>query len=47
MVELKNAKCPNCGASLQVNEKLNKTICQFCGSSDSSRFSLSIFLVLS
>ena len=32
MVELKNAKCPNCGASLQVNEKLNKTICQFCGS---------------
>ncbi len=32
MVKLKDAKCPNCGANIQVNDKLENTICQFCGS---------------
>lgn len=32
MIKLKAAKCPNCGADIEVNDKLEKTICQFCGS---------------
>ena len=32
MVKLKDAKCPNCGANIQVNDKLENTICQYCGS---------------
>ena len=25
------AKCPSCGANIEVNENLEKTICQYCG----------------
>ena len=32
MVKLKDAKCPNCGANIEVNDALEKTICQYCGS---------------
>ena len=32
MVKLQAAKCPSCGADIQVNEKLENTICQYCGS---------------
>ena len=32
MIKLKDAKCPNCGANMQVNDKLESTICQYCGS---------------
>ena len=32
MIKLRDAKCPNCGANIQVNEKLENTICQYCGS---------------
>lgn len=32
MIKLKDAKCPNCGATIQVNDKLKNTICQYCGS---------------
>lgn len=32
MIKLKDAKCPNCGSNLEVNDKLEKTICQYCGS---------------
>lgn len=31
MIKLKEAKCPSCGANLEVNDKLEKTICQYCG----------------
>lgn len=31
MVKLKDAKCPSCGANIQVNDKLENTICQYCG----------------
>ncbi len=31
-MKLTAAKCPNCGASLEVNKDLEKTICQYCGS---------------
>lgn len=31
MIKLVPAKCPSCGGDLQVNEKLEKTICQYCG----------------
>jgi len=30
-VKLTAAKCPSCGANIEVNEKLEKTICQYCG----------------
>lgn len=32
MIKLKDAKCPSCGANIQVNDKLSNTICQYCGS---------------
>ena len=32
MVSLKAAKCPSCGADIEVNPDLEKGICQFCGS---------------
>ena len=32
MVKLQAAKCPSCGADIQVNDKLENTICQYCGS---------------
>ena len=32
MIKLQDAKCPNCGANIQVNDKLENTICQYCGS---------------
>lgn len=31
MVKLTAAKCPSCGASLEVNKKLEKAMCQYCG----------------
>lgn len=31
MVKLVPAKCPSCGADIEVNKNLEKTICQFCG----------------
>lgn len=31
MIKLQAATCPQCGASIEVNEQLEKTICQFCG----------------
>jgi len=31
MIKLQAATCPQCGASIEVNENLEKTICQFCG----------------
>ncbi len=30
-MKLTPAKCPSCGANIDVNEKLDKTICQYCG----------------
>lgn len=32
MIKLRDAKCPNCGANIQVNDQLENTICQYCGS---------------
>lgn len=32
MFKLTDAKCPSCGAKLDVNPNLEKTICQYCGS---------------
>lgn len=31
MIQLREAKCPSCGANIQVNDKLENTICQYCG----------------
>lgn len=31
MIKLQAAKCPQCGADIEVNESLEKTICQYCG----------------
>ncbi len=31
-MELKNAKCPNCGGQLKLNPALQKGICIYCGS---------------
>ena len=31
MVSLQSAKCPECGANIEVNESLQNTICQYCG----------------
>lgn len=31
MIKLTVAKCPSCGASLELNKKLEKAICQYCG----------------
>lgn len=30
-MKLTAAKCPSCGASIEVNKNLEKTICQYCG----------------
>lgn len=30
-MKLTPAKCPSCGAAIEVNPKLEKTICQYCG----------------
>lgn len=30
-MKLTPAKCPSCGANIEVNDKLEKTICQYCG----------------
>ena len=30
-MKLTAAKCPSCGAAIEVNKKLEKAICQFCG----------------
>ena len=30
-MKLTPAKCPSCGANIEVNENLEKTICQYCG----------------
>lgn len=32
MIKLTDAKCPSCGAAIQVNKDLEKSICQYCGS---------------
>ena len=32
MISLKAARCPSCGADIEVNPELEKSICQFCGS---------------
>lgn len=32
MINLKAAKCPQCGADIEVNPELERGICQFCGS---------------
>ena len=32
MVKLREAKCPSCGANIEVNEELEKAMCQYCGS---------------
>ena len=32
MVKLTAAKCPSCGAAIEVNKKLENVICQYCGS---------------
>jgi len=31
MIKLVPAKCPSCGADIEVNKKLENTICQYCG----------------
>ena len=31
-MKLVSAKCPNCGANLELNEKNEKTKCNFCNS---------------
>lgn len=31
-MELKSAKCPNCGGKLQLNPAIEKGICIYCGS---------------
>ena len=31
MVKLTAAKCPSCGAAIEVNKKLENVICQYCG----------------
>ena len=31
MVQLTAAKCPQCGADIEVNPELEKSICQYCG----------------
>ena len=31
MVQLQAAKCPQCGADIQVNTSLEQAICQYCG----------------
>ena len=31
-MKLTAAKCPNCNADIEVNETLDKAICQYCGS---------------
>lgn len=31
-MELKSAKCPNCGGKLQLNPEIEKGICIYCGS---------------
>ena len=31
MVQLTAAKCPQCGADIEVNAELEKSICQYCG----------------
>lgn len=30
-MKLTPAKCPSCGANIEVNETLKNTICQYCG----------------
>lgn len=32
MIKLQAAKCPQCGADIEVNPELKQTICQYCGS---------------
>ncbi len=32
MIEFINAKCPNCGADIEVSTLLNEYICNYCGS---------------
>ena len=31
-MKLTAVKCPNCKADIEINENLEKTICQYCGS---------------
>ena len=31
MAELREAKCPNCGGSMNVDPQLDAYICQYCG----------------
>lgn len=31
-MKLTDAKCPNCGANIEVNENLERAMCQYCGS---------------
>lgn len=31
-MKLTVAKCPSCNANIEVNENLEKAICQYCGS---------------
>ncbi|MBR2289206.1 MAG: hypothetical protein IJ867_00940 [Clostridia bacterium] len=31
MINLTAAKCPNCGADIEVNATLDTTVCQYCG----------------
>lgn len=31
-MKLSAAKCPNCGANLNVDEKYEKTVCDYCKS---------------
>ena len=32
-MKLINLKCPNCNADIQVNEELEKAVCNYCGTS--------------
>jgi len=32
MTKLKQAKCPNCGANIEVDSSKDKVKCEFCGS---------------
>ena len=32
-MELIKIKCPNCGASIEINEKLKNATCNYCGTS--------------
>lgn len=38
MLKLTAAKCPQCGADIEVNPELEKSICQYCCKIKSKQF---------